>query len=211
MFAVIGICAIIGGIVEHTAQSAPRDYLYALPDFDLKKGEYIIGIVDFVVENYAETTEENKTLGITTDEHLYSQHYIIPCFTEDGTLRYVSAEVTYSPYMQEFNKILELSWSENEEDFQSYYFNFTGKVKNLDPELRQFALETMLDYGVVANDAEFNEIFLPVEISVLSPNAYNVVTIFVIGAITLALGAVIFLIDLKNTRQKAMEEAANDM
>jgi hypothetical protein len=201
--ALIGIVMIVLGIVENAAQNAPREHLYALSDTELKTGEYLDCTVDFVLENYAETTEENQTFGITTSERDYSEHYLIPCYTADETVYFISAEITYIPYQEEFDKILELSYSENDDEFRSQYFDFTGRVKKLDSELLEFAYDTMLTYGYVENRAQFDEVFVPYEILVLAPNAYNVPTLLIIGVAALAIGVGLFLADMALVRRKA--------
>ncbi|MDR0903170.1 MAG: hypothetical protein LBM59_00885 [Ruminococcus sp.] len=203
IFALIGVVLIITGVIENAAQTAPRESLYALTDTELKPREYLSCTVDFVLENYAETTEESSTFGIKTDERLYSQHYIIPCYTADETVYFISAEVTYAPFEEHFNRILELSYSEDESVFRSEYFDFTGRVKTLDPELLEYAFETMQTYGYVADRTEFNEVFIPYEILVLAPDAYNVSVMILIGVAAIVIGVGLFLADMAISRKKA--------
>jgi hypothetical protein len=199
---------IIGGIAEAAAQNAPRENLYALSDTELKPREYLDCSVDFVLENYAETTEENQTFGITTDERDYSEHYIIPCYTADETLYFISAEITYVPYQEEFNKILELSYSDDDAVFRSQYFDFTGRVQTLDPELLEFAYDTMSTYGYVETRAEFDEVFLPYELRVISPGAYETPTLFLVGALVILAGVGVLLFDILRAKRKAAAEYA---
>jgi hypothetical protein len=208
IIAVIGIVLIISGISEHSAQSAPREHLFMLEDDVLQTRQYLDCSVDMIFENYAETVEEESTFGFKTSERPYSQHYIIPCVLADGTMKFVSAEVSYVPYQQTFNRILENTYSEDETLFQTDYMEFTGRVKPLDPELRQFAYETMLDYGYVADMNEFNQIFISQEISVLNPNAYNVAVMVIIGAVAILLGAGLFAADIAITKRKALQKMA---
>jgi hypothetical protein len=197
-------------VIESFAQAAPREHLMALTDFELETRQYLDGVVDFVLVNYAETTEEETTFGVKTNERDYSQSYVIPCWTEDSDeAKYISAEVTYAPYIQEFNKIYDLTYSDNEADWQSYYFEFTGRVQKLDKEMLEYAFQGMLQSGIIANRAEFDEVFLPYNIMVVAPNAYETATLFLMGGILIVVGAVIFFIDVMAVkRQIALAAAA---
>jgi hypothetical protein len=209
LFLIVSIFVFVDAFIESSAQNAPREHLLALTDFDLEKRQYLDCGVDFVLANYAETTEEESTFGVTTNVRDYSQSYIIPCWVEGSDdFRFISVEVTYYPFIQEFNKIYDLTYSENEEDFQSYYFEFTGRVEKMDSEMTEFAFQALLESGAVLNRAEFNEIFLPYEIRAVAPNAYNTTTLFIIGGILFIVAAVIFFIDYMGTRRQAALIAA---
>jgi hypothetical protein len=207
-FVIFGFCVLIGGVLESIAQAAPREYSYALEDFELETRQYLECGIDFVIANYAETTEEETTFGVKTNERDYSQSYIIPCWDVNEDIRFISAEVTYYPYIQEFNKIYDLTYSENEEDWYSQAFEFTGRVQKLDSEMLEYAFQGMLQTGLVTNRTEFDEIFLPYNIMVVAPNSYNTPTLFVMGIILIVAGAVIFFIDVMAVKKQAALAAA---
>ncbi|MDR0986714.1 MAG: hypothetical protein LBL98_03325 [Ruminococcus sp.] len=203
---VIGVIAIVGGVKELRLQNAPREHIYALSDTKFEPGEYIECTVDYVVENYAETIRTEEVFFIKTSEEITEQHYIIPCFTADDTLYFISAEVSYAPYLTEFNRILELSWSENEADIQSEYFSFTGKVMGIESELLDYAYDTMLEYGYVEDREEFNEVFIPRKITVLRTDDSESVMLFVIGGGAVLLGAGLLVYDIVKAKRKALAE-----
>jgi hypothetical protein len=204
---VIGIGMLVNGVLEGAARSAPREHIYALEDFELSNRQYLDCVVDAVVDNYAETTEETKNFGVTTSERDFSQHYIIPCYDEAGELRFVSAEVTYAPYIDEFNAILEQTYSEEYDEENPLYFEFEGRVDKLDSELVDFAYETMLYYEIVTDRADFNSVFLPYSIRVVAPGAYNSTSSLIIGIVTLVLGAGLFVVDLEMRKRRAAKIA----
>jgi hypothetical protein len=208
VFAAIGIFMTVGSILEMQAQAQPREDIFALADFEFEKRQYINGYVDVVFENYAETTEEDRTFGIKTSERTYSQHYLIPCWDKNGDIRIISAEVSYAQYIEVFNEIYNMNFSENEADYQSLYFEFTGRVEEIDSDLVQYAYDSLIYSEYVKDRAEFDEYFLPYSINVLAPNAYNTTFMIIIGGVTFIFGVVVFIVDLLVRKRKAAKAAA---
>jgi hypothetical protein len=202
-FAVFGIVMFVTGITERAELNKPREELYALEDFDLRKGQYLNINIDEVIDNYAETTEETKTLGLfTTDTRGFSQHYAVSCADKDGNWRMVSLEVTYPAYITEFAQVEENTWSDDENLNFSQVISLTGRVSGkLDPELAAYACENMIAYGIVADRAEFDTVFLPMEIRIVAPGAYNPTTAFIIGAVCLVAAAGIIVYEVFRGRR----------
>jgi hypothetical protein len=196
--AVFGIVMFVSGFTEASESGKPREELYALEDFDLKKGQYLSVNIDEVIDNYAETTEETTVLGfIKTDSRGFSQHYTVSCADKDGNWRLVSIEVTYADYINQFAAVEENTWAEDESLAFSQTINLTGRVSGkLDPELAGYACENLIDYGIIADEAEFNAVYLPMEIRIVAPNAYNPTSMFIIGAVCLVIAAGIIVFEV---------------
>jgi hypothetical protein len=196
-------------VIESFAKAAPRETIYALADYEFENRQYLDCTVDYVLANYAETNTEEKSFGRITATKPYSQSYIIPCFTEDDeSFRFISAEVVYDPYIEEFNKIYDLTYSDNEADFQSYALEFYGRVEKLDPQMLEFAFQGMLQSGVITNRTEFDEIFLPYNIVVSAPNANGIMVKIIFSIALIAVGATAFIRDVMKARRKAANAAA---
>jgi hypothetical protein len=205
--AVVGIIVIAFGIAEEVEKNAPREHLFSLSERELEIDEYLDCNVDFVVANYAETTKEDQINGITFFERNYSEHYIIPCYTADGELFFISAEVTDASYQERFDRILELSYSDNEADFQSESVDFLGRIKELDSKLVGYAYLTM-SLGMFSDSFNltseaFNEMFLPYEIVVTPPTVFGISNTLAIGIVVLIIGVGLFFADIKLAKRNA--------
>ncbi|MDR0946865.1 MAG: hypothetical protein LBM87_03840 [Ruminococcus sp.] len=204
---ILSIFCFVSGITELVNRNKPREDLYNLEDFTFTNGQYITAEIDFVWDNFAEVTNETRVYGIKTSESDFSQIYLIDCYDKSGEHRLICAEVVHKDDIAAFNEIENNSWFEGEEAIFSKSFAFDGRVTKTDSDIVEFAYEAMIGYEWITNRTEFDELFLPFTVRVLSGTAYDPMVSFGIGVLLLFGGAAMLIIDILKRRKYADELA----
>ncbi len=175
-----------------------------VPDFNtysmqnIKKGDFVQGYVQNILDCYASETTTNTTMGIETSSRTSEEYFIMPLLSEEDVESDLYITITASK-IDDRNMLYEIcdrTWEYMDGGSEDNWpeMGIVAKVKKIDPELLQYMTEWFQGSELYGSDAEIRKHIVPYELVIYNVNgAYiGLIAGLVIIAVFAAAGAIAY-------------------
>lgn len=186
-----------------------------IPDFnyesmqDIKKGSFVGGYVANIYDCYANETTTKTTMGIKTSSKTSEEYFIMPLISEADLEKelYISVAASKAADRELLYQVCDDTWEylEGNTDIAFTEMPVIAKVRELDPELKQYMVEWFMEAEIYGTDyAEIEKHIVPYEFKIYNPNSpyYSLVA----GLLIIAAVTVIVVIFFKKRKSEASAE-----
>jgi hypothetical protein len=206
IIAAIALIVVFFGAAFETLSTAGRytDF-WDLPSAELKNNGHYGGAIWYVYDAYAEygTVSEYTDEMIKTDFTYYIAEIYIEAIDES---RLISISLRDPADIAMAEKNMMASYEEIDADPESYILWVDGLAEPLSAELQGYMYSTLLDYGLIENQADFDAYVIPMNVRQLNEEANTI--FLIIGGVALVGIGVVIMVAVKKSKQK--KAAASD-
>jgi hypothetical protein len=175
---------------------------FDLPSAELKNNGHYGGAIYYVYDAYA----EYGTINEATDEVIKADftYYIAEIYIEAiDEWRYISVSLREPEDIAMAEKNLMATYEEIDADPESYILWVDGLAEPLSDELDGYMYQTMIDYGLIENRADFDAYVIPMNVKQIDTKGNGV--FLTIGAIVIIVVGVVIMVTVKKSKQKKLE------
>lgn len=185
-----------------------------VPDFNtysmqnIKKGDFVQGYVQNILDCYASETTTNTTMGIETSSRTSGEYFIMPLLSEEDVESdlYITITASKADDRNMLYEICDRTWEYMEGGSEDNWpeMGIVAKVKKIDPELLQYMTEWFQGSELYGSDAEIQKHIVPYELVIYNVNgAY---TGLIVGLIIIAVFAAAGVIAYRRLRPAPLSE-----
>ncbi len=204
---IAGIALTAGGVSDIVKLSGD------IPDFNydsmanIKKGDFVQGYVENILDCYANETTTNTTMGIETSSRTSEEYFIMPLLNEADSEKdlYITITASKADDRRLLYDICDETWEymDGAENIDWTEMGIVAKVKDIDPELMQYMTEWFQAAEYCDGDsAEIQKHIVPYELVVFNTNSAYISLI--VGLVILAAFAVAGVIAYRKIRPKTV-------
>lgn len=205
---VMGIALTVGGISNLIKLNG------YVPDFNydsmqsIKKGDFVQGYVQNILDCYASETTTNTTMGIETSSRTSEEYFIMPLLSEEDAEDdlYITITASKADDRSMLYEICDRTWEYMEGGSEDNWpeMGIVAKVKKIDPELLQYMTEWFEGSEAYGSSAEIQKHIVPYELVIY--NVSGAYTGLVAGLIIIAVFAVAGVIAYRRLRPAPLSD-----